>query len=185
MEYFRCSPNLAAGDGLGYTSHMYKIGDVLKRLPGKWSDTTIKNWTKEFQRHLSPTANPGRGQTRVFTDDDLLFLNYVAERKRVDRPYDEIHVGLDNDQHLTLRLPSDSQELAVTDDQVIVLQRRIADMIAEHKVEVQELREQAAKAEGKVELLEQQLSQREQEIRNLYRELARYEAMQNHRSPEA
>ena len=41
--------------------------------------STVRNWAGEYAEFLSPTANPGDGQPRSFTESDLAVLQVVKE----------------------------------------------------------------------------------------------------------
>ncbi len=56
---------------------------------------TIRNWTREFARHLSVTANPETGRTRFYTDDDIKVLDLVNKMREDSSAYEEIHAALD------------------------------------------------------------------------------------------
>ena len=56
---------------------------------------TIRNWTREFSRHLSVTANPEMGRTRLYTDDDIKCLDLVNKMREGGSSYEEIHAALD------------------------------------------------------------------------------------------
>lgn len=47
------------------------------------SSSTLDRWVKDFARHLSPGARPGKGQTRRYTLDDLAVFRRVAYYLRI------------------------------------------------------------------------------------------------------
>ena len=55
---------------------------------------TVRNWTREFARYLSVTANPETGRTRLFTDEDLKVLDLVNTMRNDNKSYEDIHVAL-------------------------------------------------------------------------------------------
>ena len=59
---------------------------------------TIRKWAVEFEKELSPTANPGDGRQRVFVDDDLAIFALIAEMKQQGKLYSDIHAALANGQ---------------------------------------------------------------------------------------
>lgn len=59
---------------------------------------TIRNWTREFARHLSVTANPESGRNRLYTDDDLQVLDLIRTMRENSHSYEEIHAALDSGQ---------------------------------------------------------------------------------------
>lgn len=56
---------------------------------------TIRNWTREFARHLSVTANPENGRTRIYGEEDLKIIDLVHQMRNQGHPYEEIHAALD------------------------------------------------------------------------------------------
>lgn len=42
------------------------------------SPDTLRRWTADYERFLTPTAHPGSGKTRVLSVHDMAVLNYVA-----------------------------------------------------------------------------------------------------------
>lgn len=58
------------------------------------SHETIRTWAGEFAQYMSPTANPGKGRHRRFSEDDISVLSLVAQMKRDGITFEEIHVAL-------------------------------------------------------------------------------------------
>ena len=59
---------------------------------------TVRNWTREFSRHLSVTANPERGRTRLYTEDDMKCLDLIRNMRDSGQSYEEVHAALDSGQ---------------------------------------------------------------------------------------
>ena len=82
------------------------------------SGSSVRRWSGEFSRHLSSSANPGRGNERQFTDDDLRVFAYVKRRTDAGVPVAVIDKELD-----TATLPSLAEFargiLAVPDDTLV------------------------------------------------------------------
>lgn len=55
---------------------MYLPGQVARAIDV--SNTSVRNWSKDFEEFLSPSANPAPGVPRQYTEDDLLVLSTVA-----------------------------------------------------------------------------------------------------------
>lgn len=55
----------------------------------------VKRWAWLFREYLSKGANPGKGLTRVFTDNDVLALIHVALHWEEDPDMEAIQCGLD------------------------------------------------------------------------------------------
>ena len=62
------------------------------------SEATCRNWSREFERHLSVTAAPGPGRHRNFTQGDLEVFALIQELKDQGMTYEDIHVALENGQ---------------------------------------------------------------------------------------
>lgn len=56
---------------------------------------TIRNWTREFSRDLSITANPESGRNRLYDEDDLQILDLIHKMRESGSSYEEIHAALD------------------------------------------------------------------------------------------
>jgi len=62
------------------------------------TEQTVRNWSAEFVKYLSPTANPEKGATRLFTRDDMMVFSLIAEMRGQGKKYDAIGVALENGQ---------------------------------------------------------------------------------------
>jgi len=60
------------------------------------SPQTARNWADEFQKYLSPTANPESGATRLFTREDMTVFSLIAEMRGQGKQYDAIGGALEN-----------------------------------------------------------------------------------------
>lgn len=79
---------------------------------------TIRSWTEEFSDYLSPTANPGKGRHRIFTDDDMQVFAYIQERKQQGAVFEQIHAELANGNRGNVPpLPPGEIEVLVSDQQ--------------------------------------------------------------------
>lgn len=79
------------------TDAKYTIGTaaVLVGKPGAALPvTTIRNWTREYARHLSADANPPVGTERRFTDRDVAVLRLVHEWREQRVSTADIHSRL-------------------------------------------------------------------------------------------
>jgi|GEM_PF-796575 len=59
----------------------------------------VKRWAFLFQEHLSAAANPPNGETRIFSDDDVLALSYVCSLWEEEPDIEAIKLGLNLDEH--------------------------------------------------------------------------------------
>jgi len=59
----------------------------------------VKKWACLFKEDLSSHANPPKGQTRAFSDSDLLVLSYVCAHWEADPDLEAIRIGLNRENH--------------------------------------------------------------------------------------
>src|SRR5438105_15615003 len=59
----------------------------------------VKKWASLFKEYLSSQANPPKGQTRQFSDCDLLVLSYVCAHWEADPDLEAIKIGLNQENH--------------------------------------------------------------------------------------
>jgi DNA-binding transcriptional MerR regulator len=62
----------------------------------KIAPETLRQWTLEFKKYLSPTANPGANKQRFYIVEDVQVLGLVSEQKNAGFTYEEIHASLEN-----------------------------------------------------------------------------------------
>ena len=138
-----------------------------------YSKPAIRAWAMEFAEYLSPTANPGQGRNRVFTVEDLEVIDYVAQRKREQATFEQIHVELKRGSRgkapdLTekdLKLLSATEAEKRVSIEVAALQRRIVDLTGQlataekRAAETDALRVKLATVENTAELTKQQLEE--------------------------
>lgn len=155
---------------------------------------TVRVWSNEFARHLSPGATPGDGRHRRFTQDDIRVFSLVSELKARRMTFMDIHASLDAGQRGDL--PSkDEVGIVVAEYQqkMMALQALLQDVRRERDELLEKLRPaedenirlrtelQAIRTmlEKRVEELTDELKstreQANQELRTLYREIARLE----------
>lgn len=58
------------------------------------SRETVRVWSHEFGKYLSPTAQPEPGRHRNFTDEDLRVFSLVSDMKNRGAIYEDIHAAL-------------------------------------------------------------------------------------------
>lgn len=136
------------------------------------SREAARQWANQFSKYLSPSANPETGRQRNYDDDDLEVFSLIASMKAQGAKLDEIFAALESGQRGSV--PTDSQIVPRSDAGISVVRRQLA----ETQIELEVTQSALLKSEGKVELLQQQLADKERTIRDLYRELARLEAAQ-------
>lgn len=132
------------------------------------TEQTVKAWSAEFSRYLSPTATPTKGKKRRFTREDIEVLALVAEYRETGQSFEEIHLALQrNDRG---EVPSIADELVVASPTTIIT--ALKDQVAGLQHEIIRLGTEKSEAEGQVKLLKEQLAEKERLIRQLYQENA-------------
>lgn len=79
------------------TDAKYTIGTaaVMVGKPGPALPvTTIRNWSKEYARHLSDDANPPAGTERRYSERDVAILRMVRSMREDRIPTSDIHARL-------------------------------------------------------------------------------------------
>lgn len=155
------------------------------------SPETIRQWSLDFAGFLSVDANPDTGHRR-YTDDDLRVFSYVNVRKGEGATPEQINAELAQGQRL--EPPQEPSAIVAADErsETILLSIRLEQaqgVISDLQQQLQDTRTERDKALGALENadklrheqiddLRQQLTQANEEIRKLYRELARLEVGQ-------
>jgi DNA-binding transcriptional MerR regulator len=126
------------------------------------SNETIRNWSEEFSRYLSFMANPGKGRTRSFSDEDMQVLALIAEMKANGSTFEEIHISLGRGQR------GDAPALQVEEVKAMIsgeqerrlmleieyLKRSLQDSVA-RSAQAEELKEKYIRLEAQVEIIKQ------------------------------
>ncbi|MEP6987918.1 MAG: MerR family transcriptional regulator [Chloroflexota bacterium] len=128
---------------------------------------TIRKWAVEFEKELSPTANPGDGRQRIFVDDDLAIFALIAEMKQQGKLYADIHVALANDQRG--RAPAGASALALSEQpRATALQVKISHLETQLTAALDSNKEQS----GVINELRRQLTEAHAHAENLVGENA-------------
>jgi DNA-binding transcriptional MerR regulator len=159
--------------------HLRSVFDV--------SNETIRNWSKEFAKFLSPGANPSGKQHRAYTEEDLSVLTLVAEMRDDGHDFESIHMSLSNGSRgkLPERAPeeieatSGTKAITLLQSKIVGLQQelvsaeeRIGELegIAKQKDQLEmELRFERSKTED----LSEQIQELQKEVRQLYEKVGR------------
>lgn len=137
------------------------------------SHETVKNWSQEFADYLSPSATPPAGTKRVFTDDDLRVFSLVSDYKKRGLTYSDAQVALKSGQRGEVPAPTALDRLPpVVQDMLVRLRSDMERLQSQLEVE----KGNTQKAVGQVELLKDQLVDKERQIRELIEENARLKA---------
>lgn len=128
---------------------------------------TLRQWTHEFKRHLSPGANPGGGQHRRFTFEDLEVLTLVAEMRRQKHSWEDIHASLDAGERgvpsidPAALIPLESQQQLALLHQTI---ERLREQVGSLEAQLTAATTRADRAEGAQDSLRQQLEEARETI---------------------
>ena len=167
----------------------YTIGN-LSELFGV-SNESIRKWCIEFKTFLSPTANPGIGKTRVFTNDDIQVLSLVAERRMSGVAMSDIYAELQNGGRGVLpdleEIKFQALEKLEDSKQLQIENEILRDQIAEYRLrleDLQQMREASIRAQVLFEMererankAEEKIQQLLEERRDLDREIARLKTL--------
>ena len=140
---------------------------------------SIKNWAKEYARHLSVMATPSKGRTRQFNDDDIRVFALVAEMKSSRLSPEEIHAALDTGQRS--EPPNPVQDIVSTEDRKkISLLQAAYETVAIERDELagkfQQSQLQVAEITGTKNLLEKQLEDAQSKLDKLNQEIGMLKA---------
>ncbi len=157
------------------TRHVRLLHDI--------SAETVRNWCEEFSNYLSPTANPGKGKHRNFTDDDMRVLDLVAQMKNQGLTYEQVHASLQNGDrgnlpqlpanemhdlvvaeekgHLTFELEATQRALRIITQERDTLQEKYRTL----QEEVQPVKDTNIRLETRLEDLNSRMSSLEDELR--------------------
>lgn len=72
------------------------VGDIAKRFGV--NPQTVRQWAAQFAPFLSMSANPDKGETRLFDEDDLRVFALIAYMRGKGASFDEIQVSLESGQ---------------------------------------------------------------------------------------
>lgn len=131
---------------------------------------TVRKWAVEFERELSPTANPGDGRQRIFTDDDLSKIALIVEMKGQGKLYADIHAALANGQR-GQPPPGAVGIVPSVPPRTSALQTRISQLETDLLRFVDVTKEQA----GVIKELRTQLEATKNELREAYKQIGRLE----------
>jgi DNA-binding transcriptional MerR regulator len=135
---------------------------------------------------MSVSANPGTGRHRQFTEDDMAVLSLVAQMKRDNMIFADIHASLESGQRGNPPL------LPVSEVEALVVEERETQLVAQiHKLEeivvqleqerdnLLPIRDENIRLKVRLEESEKvavQLQTAQEEIKQLYRQIGTLEA---------
>jgi len=166
------------------------------------SKETVRQWSQAFLEFLSPTAKPEKGRHRYFTEDDVKVFAWIHLRKGEGALYDEIRVELRNgmrgevpEEHVVALASAERQmQIVLLQETIERLEAEIERLEAEKEDLLEQLRplqEENIKLKTELQTTREMLQNRindlteelgairekaNQELRELYREIAKLEA---------
>jgi len=85
------------------------------------SNTLLRQRGAEYADYLSDYANPGKGETRRYTEDDIAVLQTVAVLKAQNKSEDDILAALDaGERYEPSEMPGAKQTASGKDDKALV-----------------------------------------------------------------
>jgi DNA-binding transcriptional MerR regulator len=133
------------------------------------SSETVRAWSEEFSEYLSPTATPGTGKHRVFSDEDLRVFAYISSARASGMDTDEIHAGLRSGQRGDVPTVLDTRSMEIgVNLQLSIARRQIDDLQQELEISrsrESELQHKLIRAETRLEETEKNTEQRLSELR--------------------
>jgi DNA-binding transcriptional MerR regulator len=137
---------------------------------------TIRRWANTYQQYLSAGANPARGKTRSFSEDDARVLLLVATLRNSGVDHDDIETRLkEHKADNWMRLPELPSEWGLADETVPlgVAVSKASDLaqIAVLRSELETTRTALIAAESRLEELETELAVATGENENITTEL--------------
>jgi len=135
------------------------------------SHQTVKNWSDEFLDFLSPTATPPKGRRRVFTLEDMRVFALVHDFHKRGHTYADAQTALAAGQRGDM---PDENTAPLTVPPAFVIQLR--QELATRDQLIETLKTERDMERGKSQFLERQLQEKEELIRDLYKQVARLEA---------
>lgn len=156
---------------------MYTTGDLAKLFAPRTAQT-IKNWTDEFERHLSITTKPEKGAKRLFNDDDVKVIALIHEMKNEGKRYEDIHLALDAGQRAIPPEPPQGLTLSDEQKQITKLQSALTTAYEHIKTldaELKSVNTRADRAEGAQGVLKQQLTEAQEQIIQLRIKISKLE----------
>lgn len=150
------------------------------------SPQTIRNWANEFQNYLSPSAKPGSGNARRFSEEDMRVLALIAEISSQGRPFEVVHAALASGQRgeLPNLTPEEIDVLVAGEvERHLSLQlheardiaQRLQDELDALKVVVQPLHDETVRLKAQLEEAHKQVEDYRQQVRESQETLRRVE----------
>jgi ketosteroid isomerase-like protein len=155
---------------------MYTTARIIQALD--ISRETLRQWTVTFRSFLSPGANPGGRRERRYTAEDICVLAYIYMERKAASDYETISAQLMQGQRGELSPESKAILSGETSAEIILATEQLRLSLQQQTAAVAELQTQLTAAmrtcerqTGQIELLQQMLAAKEDELRQLYGKL--------------
>jgi DNA-binding transcriptional MerR regulator len=130
------------------------------------SRETLRSWCTVFEKYLSPTARPGQGKRRQFTEDDIAVFATVAQGRNDGMQFEDIGAVLSSGKRVDL-----SELKAITprgfENQIVALRQEITELQEQY----QKSQVDNAKLQGEIDALTRQLKEAQDKNDRLNREI--------------
>lgn len=147
---------------------------------------TIRIWCTEFERYLSPRANPGHRQKRAFNETDLEVFALISALKDDGMTYQDVRAALDNGQrgvppphpftNPDSLVPQELNRQLIT--KIDHLESQLEAVLSENerlKDELDGVKRDNLRNEVRAEMLHEQLEKTEKRVHELLEERVRLE----------
>ena len=139
------------------------------------SREAVRKWVDEFGQYMSESATPPKGEVRDFNDDDVRICALIAEYRNKGFNTDSIHAALKSGERVEPDLSIQATTPGVSQAKLASLERAVTGL----KQQIATLEKERDTALTERDLLERQLSEARQEIKQLNREIGRLQASSN------
>lgn len=139
----------------------YKSQDIQRTFDV--SAETVRTWANEFEQYLSPTANPGTGRHRIFTEADLTVFALISETKDRGGTYEDAHVSLKTGQRGLIPTIADERGLTLqVKNQLAIAQMQIEQITSERdeaKAQVKDLESEIIRLSTRLDESEKRIAE--------------------------
>ena len=114
------------------------------------SETTLRIWGEKFADFLSPDANPGKGERRKYTEEDLAVFNTISVLRDRGDNYDEIKKALEDGTRIEATEPAVEDEGPPASTETALQTKAFSDTISSYEARV-------SRYEEKIDTLQERL----------------------------
>jgi len=138
------------------------------------SRETIRSWTRQFAKHLSPLAQGGGGRHRQYNDDDLTVLALVSEMRDYNHAYEDIAASLDQGQRGQVPDPRAMRQAVSDSDrrQIEILENQLNDL----RGVIDALTSENNRKQGEIDVLTRQIGDERSRVEKYVKQIGKLEA---------